>query len=277
MATPRRCGAWPTSSSGSQFSVGLTSAGLVSRLGAFSNLAADQLGPLALLAVPALVITAIRHPRYALYSGVAALVTCVFAGMYENARIDRYYLGPVFFAWSWLAAAGAAIVDQVTGASDDEVGDLPRIPGANRTRAGIAIALGIVLLVPTAIGLRDRWNMQDLSHATADPSGSIRPSRPSTRTPSSCRGGATPRRCGTGPSSRAVARTSPIIDDRTRLDERLGDVADVIEANLDTRPVYLIRLTDAEVQDLRSRYRIESVGMPGNLFRVTGRTETPAP
>ena len=68
-----------------------------------------------------------------------------------------------------------------------------------------------------------------------------------------------------------------IIDDRTRLDEGLGEAADVIEANLDRRPVYLIRVTDQEIEDLRGRFRIEPVGIPGNLFRVTGRTETPAP
>ena len=41
-----------------------------------------------------------------------------------------------------------------------------------------------------------------------------------------------------------------IVDDRTRLDEHLGDVVDVIEANIDTRPVYLIRLDPAEVEGL---------------------------
>jgi len=41
--------------------------------------------------------------------------------------------------------------------------------------------------------------------------------------------------------------------------------------------VYLIRVTDQEVQDLGARYRIEPVGIPGNLFRVTGRTEIPTP
>jgi len=262
---------------GSQFSVDLTSGDLVSRLGTFSDLAADQLGPLALLALPALVVTAIRHPRYALYSGVAALVTCVFAGIYDNARIDRYYLGPVFFAWSWLASAGAAIVDQITGASDDEVGDPPRIAGADRTRAGVAIALGIVLLVPTAIGLRDRWNLQDLSHATTESEwlDQALAALDQDAVVVSWWSYSTPLWYGTLIEGRRPDIT--IIDDRTRLDEGLGDVTDVIEANLDTRPVYLIRLTDAEVQDLRSRYRIESVGMPGNLFRVTGRTETPAP
>jgi hypothetical protein len=66
-----------------------------------------------------------------------------------------------------------------------------------------------------------------------------------------------------------------IIDDRTRIDENLGEVPDVIEKYLDTRPVYLVRLSDAEVGALRDRYTIELVGPTGNLFRVTGRTDTP--
>jgi hypothetical protein len=48
---------------------------------------------------------------------------------------------------------------------------------------------------------------------------------------------------------------------------------DVIEANIDTRPVYLIRLDPAEVGALTDRYTIEAIGRPGNLFRVTGRRE----
>ena len=37
----------------------------------------------------------------------------------------------------------------------------------------------------------------------------------------------------------------PDIDDRTRLDEHLGELTDVIDANLATRPVYVIRLAAA--------------------------------
>jgi hypothetical protein len=35
------------------------------------------------------------------------------------------------------------------------------------------------------------------------------------------------------------------IDDRTRLDEHLGELTDVIDANLATRPVYVIHLAVA--------------------------------
>ena len=65
-----------------------------------------------------------------------------------------------------------------------------------------------------------------------------------------------------------------IIDDRTRLDEHLGSVDDVIDAYLDTRPVYVIRAQGSDLQTIRDRFVIESVGRPANLYRVTGRQET---
>ena len=74
-----------------------------------------------------------------------------------------------------------------------------------------------------------------------------------------------------------------IIDDRTRLDEHLGSITDVIEANLDTRPVYLIRGSPAEIEALRSRYVIEQVGsarqpVPGHRPPGGSRmTVAPAP
>ena len=262
-----------------QFSGDVSAGDIASRIVAFGTLAGDQLGPLALLAVPAFVVTAIRHPRYALYSGVAALVTCLFAGLYDNARIDRYYLGPVFFAWSWLAAAAGAIAELAVGPADDPAAadGATREPFPYSTRAGVALALGIVLLVPTVIELRDRWNEQDLSQSTAAPEwlDEAFAALDQDAVVVSWWSYSTPLWYGTLIEGRRPDIT--IIDDRTRLDEGLGEPADVIEANLDHRPVYLIRVTDQEVEDLRGRFRIEPVGIPGNLFRVTGRTETPAP
>jgi hypothetical protein len=258
---------------------GDTSAGdLPSRIAAFGTLAGDQLGPLALLAVPAFVVAAIRHPRYALYSGVAAVVTCLFAGLYDNARIDRYYLGPVFFAWSWLAAAAAAIVALAMGPADDPAeGGEERVSVVDSTRAAVAIALGIVLLVPTAVELRDRWSGQDLSQSTAAPQwlDEALAALDQDAVVVSWWSYSTPLWYATLIEGRRPDIS--IIDDRTRLDEGLGDPADVIEAHLDRRPVYLMRVTDQEVEDLRRRYRIEPVGIPANLFRVTGRAQNSVP
>src|SRR5262249_40146471 len=64
------------------------------------RLLTTQLGPFILLLPVALFATALRHRRYALLSGLAALLTVLFAASYENAAIDRYYAGPAFFAWT---------------------------------------------------------------------------------------------------------------------------------------------------------------------------------
>ncbi len=64
-----------------------------------------------------------------------------------------------------------------------------------------------------------------------------------------------------------------IIDDRTRLDENLGSLTDVIDANLGKRPVYVIRLDPNEVRLLASRYDLEYIdgGDARTLTRVIGR------
>lgn len=264
---------------GRQFQGDLTGGSPVDRAAALWSFADQQLGPLAILLLPAFAITALRHPRYAVYSGTAFLLTCVFAATYENARIDRYYLGPLFFAWSWLAAAAGAIADQAIGAAGTDADrsghGRDETPVAASLRTGVSAILAFILLVPTAIGIRDRWSEQDLSQSTmaqdwlGDAYEYIEPD-------------------GVVISwwsystlmwyAQLLDDWRPdvtIIDDRTRIDENLGEVPDVIEKYLDTRPVYLVRLSDAEVDALRDRYTIELVGPTGNLFRVTGRTETP--
>ncbi len=50
-----------------------------------------------------------------------------------------------------------------------------------------------------------------------------------------------------------------IIDDRTRLDENLGGLTDVIDANLGKRPVYVIRLDRDEVALLADRYQLDYI------------------
>ena len=62
-----------------------------------------------------------------------------------------------------------------------------------------------------------------------------------------------------------------MIDDRTILDENLGDVAHVIDANIGNRPVYVIRLAD-DLTKLKARYATEPLDDPSgsDIVRVTG-------
>jgi hypothetical protein len=63
-----------------------------------------------------------------------------------------------------------------------------------------------------------------------------------------------------------------VIDDRTRLDENLGSVDDVIRANLGSGAVYLVRRGE-DTLDLEQRWQVEVVLDPDGtqpLLRVVG-------
>src|SRR4029453_1545999 len=90
-----------------------TLASLADTIPGLARLAVAQLGPLAILVLPAFAVTAVQTPAYAVLSGLAAGVTCAFAAVYVNADIGRYYLGPALFAWTWLAILAGAAVDIV--------------------------------------------------------------------------------------------------------------------------------------------------------------------
>jgi hypothetical protein len=64
-----------------------------------------------------------------------------------------------------------------------------------------------------------------------------------------------------------------IVDDRTRLDEELGEVGDVIERYLGRRPVYLIRADTGELRRLATTYRLEPGPISNALVRVVDRRE----
>ena len=254
-------------------------------------LAQDQLGPLVALLPAGLLVTAARFPRYALLSGVATGITVFFASSYANARIDRYYLGPVFFSWTWLAVLGAVVADAFTArrraaaagpipgadARDAAAGpeeESPDVPAWRTPAAVMSVALAIALLVPTATVLDERWRSVDRSRDTWVESWldqALEVMEPDAVVVSWW-SYSTPLWYAQLVEGR---RTDVfVVDDRTRLDLRLGELEDVIDAYLGTRPVYLMRLTEGEIDDLRDDYVIVRAGGPGNLFRVTGRQET---
>ena len=63
-----------------------------------------------------------------------------------------------------------------------------------------------------------------------------------------------------------------IIDDRTILDEGLGDIYTVIDANLGVRPVYVIRGDINQARELARRYELEYLDGSSALYltRVVG-------
>ncbi len=258
-------------------------------------LAVRQLGPLAGLVLAGLVVTAIRHRAFALLTGSALAITCFFNAAYENAEIQRYYLGPAVIAWVWLAILAAAVAEAFRGAlhargpqgASDDRSSAPQdalVPATPNLRAraridpvGVAAAAlaALVLLAPTIAAFPDRAVVVDRS---ADRSaelwlaavldevepGSVIVSWWSYSTP-------------LWYAQVIEGRRTDIVvaDDRTRIDLALGEVTDVIDGNLAIgRPVYAIRIDSRELGQLQTRYRLTPLESPfaSNVFRVTSRS-----
>jgi hypothetical protein len=247
---------------------------LAGKAAEFGTRAIAQFGALALLVPAGIVATAITRPRYALLTGLSAGITVLFALSYENADIGRYYAGPILMAWTWLAIMGDAVV---TSALGPPVDDAERPPGLD-PRTAVAIVLAAVLLVPTVLAIPSRQTALDATRETAArewvdgalermEEHAVIVSWWSYSTPLWY--------------AQRVEGQRPdiaIIDDRTRLDEDLGDITDVIDANLPTRPVYVIREDPLEIEQLAERYILEPLDGPNARFlmRVVGLRETAA-
>jgi hypothetical protein len=262
-----------------QFQGDLAGLDLVAAVAGLARFALAQLGALAVAVPAAFLVTAVRHPRYALLSGTAVAVTCLFAASYQNANIERYYLGPALFAWSWLAIAAGTIVDlvlarAVRGPDDEAALDLAPAPGRLTLRASVAVVLAIALLVPTGVALNPRWRAVDRSTDTTmrawldELMTSLEPDAVIVSWWSL----STPVWYG-----QLVEGSRPdvlLIDDSNLVNDNLGTAEDVIDRYLGERPVYVIRSTPSEIDALAVRYAIEPTAHPAGVYRVTGHQET---
>ena len=247
------------------------------------DLTVAQFGILAPLIPVGFVVTALRRPAYAVLTGSAVLITCFFAASYVNADIDRYYLGPILMAWTWLAilagvaAEGAVMLlrgRDAPDASPDASGDAE--PGRPSRLPAVASSLAAILLVaPSLIATDTNFAMVDRSGdrraavwlervlPLIEPDGVVI-SWWSYSTP-------------LWYAQRVEGRRPDIVivDDRTRLDEDLGSIRDVIDANLGRAPVYLLRDSLVAIPDLADHYEIEYL-LPedqGVLIHVLGRRD----
>jgi hypothetical protein len=252
---------------------------------ALGRLGYEQLGLLAALIPLAFVVTMKRQPRYALLTGVSFLITVWFAASYVNGDIARYYLGPAVMALTWLGLLAAEVLERaerILGLETSGIAAPALAVIRRRGRPGVAgaaaflleLGLGAVLLLPTLQALPARGATEDLSqdrgasdwaHAAMDTMApdAVVVSWWSYST--------------TLWYVQFVEGRRPdvwIVDDRTRLDENLGDVTDVIEAQLDKRPVYVIRgAGDEDLAVIRERYDVQEFPMPTDqsLLRILGR------
>jgi hypothetical protein len=228
------------------------------------DLTVAQFGILAPLIPVGLVAACVRRPAYAFLSGTSLAITCFFAASYVNADITRYYLGPILIAWTWLAILAAVVVERVSEA---------RRASGGRVSAVLTGVLAVVLVLPTLGNVQTTYAAVDrtgdheaaawLDDALAriDPD-SVVVSWWSYSTPLWY--------------AQRVEGQRPdivIVDDRTRLDEDLGTVEDVIDANLGHRPVYVLRETAAQTQALVDEYDVDFVTPSAQtwLIRILGR------
>ncbi len=241
-------------------------ADLPGKLAALVGRTVDAFGPLAALLPLAFGATAIRRPGYALLTGSAIAITCFFAASYENAMIERYYVGPVLIGWTWLAilAERLAVIAGLT--AEDR----------RRPHPVIATALAAVLLAPTLVAAPSRFD-------AVDRSGQVGARRWVDQAFAAMHENAVVVSWWSYSTPLWYAQLVEgrrddidIIDDRTRLDRNLGDIYDVIDANLPTRPVYVIRIDPVEIAGLRERYVFDIIdGTEGRvLTRIAGRRET---
>jgi hypothetical protein len=227
-------------------------------------------GPLVLAIPLGLVVSALRAPRFTLLTGSAMLITILFNQAYGNADIDRYYLGPVLWAWVWLAILAAEIA--ALGVRLLSIG-IAR-PAGRSAEAAAAAIVAVVLLAPAFTELDARRQQADRSHAieaqawldqtlpVLEPNAVI-VSWWTTSTPLWY--------------AQKVEGLRPdvfVVDDRTMLDRGLGRAPDVIRRYLaEGRPVYAIRIdSNGDLAELTSQFDMTLVASGGStgVWKVNG-------
>jgi 4-amino-4-deoxy-L-arabinose transferase-like glycosyltransferase len=246
-------------------------------------LANAQLGPLVLAIPAAFLVVLIRAPRYLLLTGLALVITVLFNEAYSNAEINRYYLGPILWIWTWLAILAAEIAAQAGWLAAELAARLSRARAddrlVERASVGAAIVVAVAIVLPSLGDLdarrkeadrsgdvgAQRWLAEALPVIAPD---AVLVSWWSTSTPLWY--------------AQRVEGIRPdifVVDDRTMLDLGLGRAPDVIRRYLaEGRPVYAIRLQGRDLDELRSQFDMTQVASGGNtgVWAVSGlRAATP--
>jgi hypothetical protein len=241
------------------------------------QLGVRELGPLAIVVPVGFLATVARAPRFALLTGSAFLITVLFNASYTNADLSRYYLGPALIAWLWIGLFAATIIDGIVviGADVGPDAEVVAAPAGRRRLVEIALstALAAGLLVPTALGYTTR-------SATQDRSGDVTArvfldamfeSLPQDSVVISWWSYSTPLWYGTYVEGR---RTDiKVIDDRTLLDEHLGEAWDAVGRFIDDRPVYVIRANGHDLDLILERFDLEPLDdlRLAGVWHVVGR------
>jgi 4-amino-4-deoxy-L-arabinose transferase-like glycosyltransferase len=252
------------------------------RFGALLAMAAGQFGPLAALIAVAFVVTVARQPRYALLSGTTMVLTCFFNSVYPDGAIDRYYIGPALIAWTWLAILAGAAVDLVVPAGPTDPGGPASADRTPRRSMAVNLAvllrpLGFVVVAALLVGpslvslpVRARSAAIDETHDTAAQTWTdeVLAGLEPNAVVVSWWSYSTPLWYATIVDARRPDVC--VIDDRDRLDFNLGDLDQVIDRYIATRPVYLVRNGTSELAALEGRYVLASLAEPAtaNVLHV---------
>ncbi len=249
-------------------SLGDPIADLGGKLDDLVRLATEQLGLVALLIPPAFLVAARRAPRYTLLTGLAFVITVLFNEAYANADINRYYLGPVLWVWTWIGLLAAEVADLagvlLGGLAGRSQPGAPANPAVRRTAVVAAAIIGVMLLMPTIGDLDGRRHAADRSGddgagrwlaeaLPAVPEGALLISWWSTSTP-----------LWYAQKVQGLRPDIEIIDDRTMLDRDLGRAPDIIRRTLGTRPVYVIRANDTDLGELTGQFDMTLVASGGS-------------
>jgi hypothetical protein len=237
------------------------------KAGELAKLASEQLGFLALLLPAAFIVTAGRFPGYALLTGMAAAVTALFSASYVNADISRYYLGPVLMAWTWLGIMAAVVIERIA-----DLGG----PGWDISRAGraVAVALAGLIIVPGVLAIPDHARQIDRSgdRSAATWLDAALGRIEENAVVISWWSYSTPLWY-----AQYVEGRRPdifVVDDRTRLDLDLGEATDVVARFIGSRPVYVIRANQHDLDLITGQYRLGPRSeAASNLYQVLGPVE----
>jgi hypothetical protein len=241
------------------------------KAGDLMTLAVGQFGVLAPLIPLGFVATVVRHPRFALLTGSAMGITVFFNASYVNADIGRYYLGPAFWAWTWIGVLAGVALEVLIAAGRAAGPALPARIGHRWAPRLASIALAAVLLVQTgadfsvragavdqrADTVARRWLEATLSEIEPN---AVVVSWWSTSTVLWY--------------AQYVDHLRPdltIIDDRTRLDLNYGEATDVIARFYAARPVYVIRGDPADLARIQVTWNLAPLTVfSPQVYRVVG-------
>jgi Protein of unknown function (DUF2723) len=258
-------------------SLGDPFADLGGKLARLGSLGTTQFGLLVIAIPPALLASARRAPRYTLLTGSAFLVTVLFNAAYSNADIERYYLAPLLWAWTWLgilaaelAVAAGLLVAELAHRSrrvrvDDRALDI--------ATAAAAAVLGVALLWPAIATVGERRQFADRSGQTGARTwlGQVLPLIPNNAVLVSWWSTSTP----LWYAQKIEGQRSDIfvVDDRTMLDLDLGRAPDVINRYLGQRPVFVIRLPGRDTDELTAQFDMKVVAGSDSdaVWQVLGR------